>query len=123
MRTRKNLVRRFIAVLSVAALAGTLVSSAQASDCNERHSGYLVAKDYANPNMCTIAHGNFMNWGSFGWNDRADFFRNDHSSWNVCVYQHDWMGGSFVHLSPGERLEWRNTVTSNRWTTSVNCPR
>jgi len=83
-----------------------------ASSC--KGAGYLCFYDYASAQYGSVA-GNNANWGAFGWNDRADWFRNDGRSCTVRVYQHINGQGAGYAIPRGSTLSWSNIVSSNYW--------
>ena len=117
--------RTFVSALTfAAALAGTVLTqqstaSADLFTCSSR-AGFTRFWDQES-NACGYVEGTNSNWGSFGWNDRADQFGNDGRSQNNCLYQHASYQGSSVHLRRGYAVTWRNIVSSNRWTTGSGC--
>lgn len=66
--------------------------------------------------------GNNAFWGNFagGWNDRADWFRNDGISCNVRIYKDiNYNNGSWFPeerlLYRGSSTTWYNFVSSRHW--------
>lgn len=75
-------------------------------------------------NRCGTLTYNNADWRTIGWDNRMDDFGND--DWTrgraMCLYSGINYGGSVQRLRPGYRLQWANTVSSNRWTTASTCP-
>ena len=113
----------FATVLSASLVAAT----AHAADaCNGR--GWLCLYDNEHPNP-NSPYGNLFednrDWGSFGWSNRADWYKNDGATHNVCLYDlTGYLGDNrFIPRNAGWYYydEFRNRVSSNDWTTGWSC--
>ena len=103
---------------------GTNAASAAAA-C--QGAGYLCFFDAESGQYGSFAGDNDW-WGNYGWNDRADYFKNDGRQMNVCVYADIRYGGG-AWLIP-RNATWYggpyNVISSNKWTNATNaggCPR
>lgn len=76
-------------------------------------------------NRCGYVFGNNTNWGALpgDWNNRADQFGNDGVTHSNCLYDGFSCQGLPIFLPRGFTVTWRNTVSSNRWTTASSCPK
>lgn len=101
-----------LAVLPLAGLFATAQPAAAAASC--AGPGYLCFLDYETWQYGNVS-GNNLNWTDFGWNDRADWFRNDGTQCNVRIYQHKDYAGAFRTLPRGGVDRWYDIVSSNKW--------
>ena len=112
-------------IVCAAALLGVQAGTEKtaSADTSCAGAGYLCFKDYE---RASSPYGNVSgtnpDWRAFGWDNKADWFRNDGRTHNACIYSGYSYSVSWYHLSRGETQEWRNIVSSNNWTTSQNCP-
>jgi hypothetical protein len=107
---------KVLAVLAISISAVVSTSSAYAM-CD---AGYTCFKDWE-ANKWGQVKDNNRNWGSFGWNDRADRFKNNGRTHNNCLYEHAGYRGRRMLLRRGQWATWRNIVSSNRWTRASRC--
>lgn len=115
----KRVLPKALAVLALSISAAYFASSAYAM-CD---AGYTCFQDYdAKPKKWGQVKGTNSNWGRFGWNDKADWFFNNGRTYSNCIYEHANYRGSRVLLKRGWAVEWRNIVSSNRWTKASSCP-
>ncbi|MGL5810752.1 MAG: hypothetical protein ACRCYQ_12485 [Nocardioides sp.] len=121
-----NIRRAAARALAIGAIAaGSALATSAPSEAAPRclGAGYLCFKDFA-----TGEYGNFRydndNWGRYGWNDRADWFRNDGVNCSVRIYENarpDPRGrglGAGYRIGRGEVFQsssWYNRVSSNYW--------
>jgi len=110
------------AIASGAILLSNVASADLFSECEVR-SGSTRFYDFESDH-CGYVFGNNSFWGNLpgGWNDRADQFGNDGVTSSNCLYQDINCSGARVLLPRGFFVEWRNIVSSNRWTTASACP-
>lgn len=82
--------------------------------------GVLCIRDDQRPwyDQWGALSGNNKRWSSFGWNDKADYFRNRGLSCSVRVYEHRDYKGAKKSILRGRTLTWKNIVSSNKW---YNC--
>ena len=119
LKHTKTLIACVAALLGIQ--AGTEHTASAAPSCSG--AGYLCFKDYERASSpYGSVSGSNPNWSAFGWDDKADWFRNDGLTHNACIYSGYNYSVYWYHLSRGETQEWRNKVSSNNWTTSQNCP-
>ncbi len=106
--------RLLATIVSLAALVGvTVIDQGTAlAACNG--AGYLCFYDYGTSDWGSV-DGNNNYWGTFGWNDRADYFVNYGRSCSVRVYQNINGGGAGYAIVRGGTLTWPNIVSSNYW--------
>lgn len=111
----------FASVLSASLVAGTAHA---ASSCKGR--GWLCLDDFEHPNP-NSPYGNLFDdnrdWGSFGWSNRADGYKNDGATHNVCLYDFAGYSGEYVFI-PNNTLWYYgfwDRVSSNDWTTGGSC--
>ncbi|MES9972422.1 MAG: hypothetical protein ABW092_20505 [Candidatus Thiodiazotropha sp.] len=116
----KRAFSKAIAVLGLTISALFSIQSAYAGTviCSP---GATCFKDYETSRWGQVFYNNY-DWGAFGWDDRADLFWNNGRTHNNCLHAvsaHDpsWASGLSVLLYRGQWLTWRNTVSSNFWTT------
>src|SRR5262245_44321304 len=101
---------------ALAASVGMASEASAASSC--RGAGYLCFYDYNSAQYGNLFVNN-ADWRSFGWNDRADIFKNDGTTSNSCVYQHINFAGT-VWFIPRNGVWYDvpdNVISSNWWTT------
>jgi hypothetical protein len=123
-------VRRAATTLAVASLASVLglvalASPAIAHDCMSYSPGWLCFEDnnILPPYPTGGVEGTNSNWGAFGWDNKADYFRNDGNTHRVCIYNGYGFEGYWFNLAIGASVTYYDRVSSNKWTTtSTSCP-
>lgn len=118
----------FAAALGAGAFGLTSLSTSSASAAAScAGAGYLCFYDSQTSQYGSFAGDNNW-WGTYGWNDRADWFKNDGRQMHVCVYADINRGGAAWFIP--RNAQWysgpSNAVSSNAWTSAGNvggCPR
>lgn len=82
--------------------------------------GYLCIFDDETSNFGNFS-GNNTNWGVYGWDARADWFYNQGTSKNVCVFQNHNQSGTRYTILRGKTWSWSNYGRSNLWTSATAC--
>ena len=112
----------FAAALGAAVVgSSTLATSSASGAASCAGATYLCFYDFESAQYGNVSGDNNW-WGAFGWNDRADAFKNDGTQMNVCLYQDINLGGwtYFVPRHAGWFYPAANAVSSNRWTDAGN---
>jgi hypothetical protein len=114
--------------LGVALGCGLLAANpAAAKPCSGDHPKYLDFRDYGtNPDRCAWVEGTNANWATFqgDWNNKADYFKNNGKTHNVCVYDktEGWVNDDTAYMMYiGDSMEIPNLVSSNWWTKTDWC--
>jgi hypothetical protein len=111
-------------LLQAAALCATVLSVSSsafaASSC--AGAGYLCFFDYETDQFGNVS-GNNTSWGALpgNWDARADWFYNQGTSKNVCVFQNHGYTGSRYTILRGKTWQWSNYGRSNLWTSATSC--
>ncbi|HEX7844015.1 MAG TPA: peptidase inhibitor family I36 protein, partial [Kofleriaceae bacterium] len=75
-----------LALVGVAAGGPVVLEHAASAAASCAGAGFLCFYDYGTGQYGNVEDNN-PDWREFGWNDRADIFKNDGRFDNVCVYQ------------------------------------
>lgn len=82
--------------------------------------GYTCFGDTEKGTTSGVYYDN-KDWAAFGWNDRADWFRNNGRYDDICLYVNkNYSGSKFCLIRgqsfyPGKGSAFRNSISSNRW--------
>jgi hypothetical protein len=109
-----------LAVLAVTISAAVSIPSAYAYTCPV---GATCFKDYESGHWGKI-FGNNNYWGTFRWNDIADYFYNNGRTHHNCLFVHANRGGPAWRLHRGQGYDpdyFRNKISSNMWTRGYYC--
>ncbi len=120
MTSRVQLLLRGAGLAAVLLLGSLAPGGRAAAAAQCRGAGYLCIYDFASGRTGNFSSYN-PNWGIYGWNDRADWFRNDGRTHTACVYKYTSYRSPFITILKGD-IVWpgndfqANFGRSNNWT-------
>lgn len=119
----KSRLKGLVFLIGLGAL-GAVVAHSRVSSASGgcRGAGYLCLYDIETSAYGNLAGSN-LDWRKFHWNDRADWFKNDGRTSNVCVYQDiAYYGDAWWIPRDHQWYYLPNIVSSNLWVSGYSCP-